>query len=292
MPLPSAIKMLCNAHCALGENPLWNERDGCLYWTDITGGEVHRFHLENGRHEVIYTGSPVGGFTFQENDDLLLFRMEDVALLRTDGQVEVMRPFKDEGMARFNDVIADPQGRVFAGTIGTTETSGGLYRVETDGSIELLFRGTGVSNGMGFSPDLKIFYWTCSTRRRIYAFDYDADTGSLTREHILYQATDAEGIPDGMTVDAQGDIWSTRWDGHALKHHAPDGKVIETIEFPVVKVSSVCFGGANLDTLFCTSAGGSAEGESLDGAVFQLPASQRGRLEFRSKIQLQSQDLK
>jgi D-xylonolactonase len=224
----------------------------------------------------------VGGFTFQENGDLLLFRINDLALLRPDGSVKLLAPFADDGMTRFNDVLADPEGRVFAGTIGRTVESGGLFRFERDGTATLLFRGTGCANGMGFSPDLRTFYWTCSTRRRLYAFDYDRATGSLTRERILHEAPAAEGIPDGLTVDADGDLWSTRWDGFALIHHAPDGTVLEKFTLPVAKVTSVCFGGPYLDQFFLTTAGGAEGSNTLDGAIFQMPAGRQGRAEFRS----------
>ena len=280
------ITTLLNDHCELAENPLWNPDDGCLYWTDITGGTVHRFALAPKEHAIIYRGVTVGGFTFQENGELLLFRVHDLALLRPDGRVTVLREFADEGMERFNDVIADPDGRVFAGTIGISPSSGGLYRVDLDGTITLLFRGTGCSNGMGFSPDLAKFYWTCSTHRRIYEFDYDRTTGGLGPRRLLYQATDEEGIPDGMTVDRDGHLWSARWDGFAVLHHAPDGRVLEKFSFPVAKVSSLCFGGPHLDQFFVTTAGGMPGSESADGSIFQWNAGIEGPPEFRSRIGL------
>ena len=278
------ISTLLNDHCELGENPLWNDRDGCLYWTDITAGKLHRVHLVSAKHEVIYHDVPVGGFTLQADGALLLFRVDDLALLHADGRVEVLRAFSDDGAVRFNDVIADPEGRVFAGTIGCNETSGGLYLVDRDGTITLLFRGTGVSNGMGFSPDLNTFYWTCSTRRRIYAFDYDRTDGMLTGERILYQATEAEGFPDGMTIDRNGHLWSARWDGSAVVQHAPDGRAIEKFAFPVGKVSSLCFGGPGLDELFVTTAGGVPGSNTEDGSVYRWNAGVSGSPGFRSRI--------
>lgn len=278
------ITTLINEHCELAENPLWRVEDGCLYWADITGGKLHRFHVESGTHAIIYSGVTVGGFTFQANGDLLLFRVKDIALLHPDGVVEVLRQFEDEGTERFNDVIADPEGRVFAGMIGRSETSGGLWRMDTDGSMTLLFRGTGCSNGMGFSPDVTKFYWTCSTRRRIFEFDYDRATGCLSGERMLYQADANEGIPDGMTVDRDGHIWSARWDGYTVVHHATDGTVIERIPFPVGKITSLCFGGPRFDQLFVTSAGGLPGSDTGDGSVYQFPAGVAGPAEFESRI--------
>src|ERR1043166_884438 len=153
-PALTMIGTLINEHCQLAENPLWREEDGCLFWTDIEGGNIHRIHLATKRHDLVYSGEKVGGFTFEANGDLLLFRVNDFAVLRPDGGVETVRAFADEGSERFNDVIAAPDGCVFAGTIGKTDTSGGLFRVECDGSCTPLFRGSGCSNGMGFSPDL------------------------------------------------------------------------------------------------------------------------------------------
>ncbi len=277
-------ELLINLHCELGENPLWNADDGCLYWSDITGGKVHRLHLATRRHEEVYSGGTVGGFTFEANGDLLLFRVSDIAVLHPDRVVETVRSFDDEGSVRFNDVIAAPDGSVFAGTIGKTDTSGGLFRVECDGSCTLLFRGTGCSNGMGFSPDLRTFFWTCSTRRKIFAFDYDRSTGRLSAERVLYSATEDEGIPDGMTVDREGHVWSARWDGHSIVHHAPDGTPLGTMAFPVAKVTSLCFGGPELDQMLITTAGGTPDGSGADGAIFRCNAGVSGPQEFRSRI--------
>ena len=282
----SAIRpeTLINLHCELGENPLWNADDGCLYWTDITGGKIHRLHLATRQHTQIYSGGTVGGFTFEANGDLLLFRVHDIAVLHPDGGVETVRAFDDEGSERFNDVIAAPDGCVFAGTIGRTDTSGGLFRVECDGSCTLLFRGTGCSNGMGFSPDQRTFYWTCSTRRTIYVFDYDPPTGRLSGERAFYTAPASEGIPDGMAVDRNGHVWSARWDGFSIVHHAADGTVIETIPFPVAKVSSLCFSGPALDQMLITTAGGTADSTGADGSIYQCSPGVQGSQEFRSRI--------
>ena len=280
----SSPKTLINLYCQLGENPLWQADDGNLYWTDITGGKIHRFHLATSKHTPLYSGESVGGFTFEANGDLLLFRVRDVAVLRRDGQVEIVRTFADEGIERFNDVIADPEGRVFAGTIGRTKTSGGLFRLDRDGTFTLLFRGTGCSNGMGFSPDLTKFYWTCSTRRTIFVFDYDRATGDLSGERIFYEAPPSEGIPDGMAVDRAGHVWSARWDGFSIAHHAQDGALIELIPFPVAKVSSLCFGGPALDQLLVTTAGGVPDSGSADGAVYQWAPGVQGSSEFRSRL--------
>jgi D-xylonolactonase len=262
---------------------VWNLERRCVYWTDIIAGRLFRLDLASAKFKVIYHDIPVGGFTVQDNGDLLLFRVNDIALLRLDGSVSVLRPFADEGMARFNDVIADPTGRVFAGTIGNTDESGGLYRFERDGLVTKLLAGTGCSNGMGFSRDCKTFYWACSTTRRIFQFDYDQASGDICNRRLFYEASSGEGIPDGLAVDVKGCVWSARWGGAVVVRHAPNGQVLGSIQFTAKNVTSVCFGGEKLDQLFITSA---KEGDraSAAGSLFQTCLPVRGLRRFKSRI--------
>jgi sugar lactone lactonase YvrE len=283
MIIPSLV---VNGHCQLAENPLWRAEDNALYWTDIEAGKLFRYHAASGVHETIYEGESVGGFTFQEDGALLLFRVRDIALLRNDGSVQSIIPFQREGAVRFNDVIADPEGRVFAGTIGRTSTSGGLYRLDPDGMITELFTGTGCSNGMGFSPDLSAFYWSCTTTRRIFRFRYDRATGELSNREIFHEVAEGEGMPDGLCVDTSGSVWSARWEGYRIVKYSALGAIVGEIKFPVAKVTSMCFGGRDLDTLFVTTAGGSAESESQDGGIYAVPLPSLGLPEFRSRLRV------
>lgn len=270
--------------CELAENPLWDPELNRVYWTDITAGKMYSLDLNSGHHRLIYEGPTVGGFTIQQDGALLLFRIDDIALLQRNGTVSIQKKAAEAGMARFNDVIADPEGRVFAGTIGKTDQSGGLYRLDRCGTLTKLFSGTGCSNGMGFSLDATKFYWTCSTTRQIFQFDYDRSTGEISERRVFYSAPPGEGIPDGLVVDAEGCIWSARWDGASIIRHAPDGSVIMSIPFPVPKVTSLCFAGAKLDCLVVTTAK-QAEIPS-SGFLFQTNAPVRGSKEFRSGLGL------
>ena len=163
------MTLIVNEHCVTGENPYWNPDDQSVLWTDIPNGKLFRYVIETGSHSQIYEGPQVGGFTMQNDGSLLLFRETDIAVRGSDGSVDSLLSFSVPGMSRFNDVIADPEGRVFAGTCGRHPDCG-LHRLDPDGNITKLHAGTGISNGMGFSPDLKTFYWTDSTKRRIERF--------------------------------------------------------------------------------------------------------------------------
>jgi D-xylonolactonase len=281
--------VLVNEHCQVGENPLWDDRRNRLYWTDILGGKIFSWDAASARHHQVYEGEPVGGFTFQEDGALLLFRVNNIALLGDDGKVRVLRDGIDKEMDRFNDVIADPAGRVYAGTCGG-DGRGGLYRVERDLSVTRLFQGTNCSNGMGFTPDLRQMYWTCTTVNRIHRFDYEQSTGELTDRATLVQVNAGEGLADGMAVDGAGNLWSARWDGACIHCHSPTGEILRTMKFPVVKTSSITFGGENLTDMFITTAGGNgavgADNNPLNGALFRVRSNVRGRPAFRSRIEV------
>lgn len=278
--------LLVNEHCHTGENPYWSPNERAVYWTDIPAGRLFRLDLATGAHAEIYRGEPVGGFTMQADGSLLLFRVNDIAVLPRGGTERVLLPFESPDANRFNDVIADPEGRVFAGTMCKTPGTGGLYRLDLDGTITKLFLGTNTANGMGFSPDLRTFYWTDTTARSIFRFDYERATGVISNRSLFYEAPADEGKPDGLTIDEAGNVWTARWDGGAILQIDPSGKVLQKITLPVAKVSSCTFGGDDLSTLFVTTAGGQPSSQTLDGALFRIEVGTRGRQEFLSKILL------
>ena len=279
------VTLLIPSRCALGENPLWDDAKRIFYWTDIEAGEVHAWSEATGQARRIYAGPKVGGFTLEADGALALFRVNDIARLGDDGRCTRLIPFADDGSERFNDVTADPRGRVFAGTIGRSKTSGGVFRYDPDGGSRLLFRGTGVSNGMGFSPDLKTFYWTCSTTNRIYAFDYNVETGEVSRQRLIHQAGPTADIPDGMAMESSGSFWSARWDGSRLVRHQADGTVDGEIAIPTLRPTSCCFGGAKFDQLFVTSARLSDEAASnFAGGIFRVTGAGTGRAVWRSRV--------
>ena len=283
----SSVTAVANYHCITGENPLWNEREGRIYWEDIDSGRLFRAGHASLAHECFYEGPVVGGFTFQESDDLLLFEADRIATLDlSTGTRRVLAEGFDSAMERFNDLIADPEGRVFAGTIGKTNESGGLYRVDLDGTVTCLWKGTGCSNGMGFTSDLAHFFWTCSTTRRIDVADYDRATGALSGRRVFYAAPEGEGTPDGLAVDQVNHLWSARWGGSAVLELSAEAELLGRVEFPVSRVSSVTFGGPALDTLYVTTAGGRPGSDSDDGTLYRVSVAAAGRAPFRSRIRL------
>jgi D-xylonolactonase len=280
-------RVLVDTPCTLGENPLWHPEERRIYWTDIDEAKLHRAAADGGAHEVFEMGAKVGGFTLQEDGALLLFMARGAVKLWRNGEFStVIEEIPDERNNRFNDVIADPEGRVFCGVMTCEEHPGRLYRLDPDGALTQLLDGIGTSNGMGFTEDLRTMYYTDSHVGEIYAFDYDRATGAIANQRLFIKAPEEEGHTDGMTVDVEGCIWSARWGGSRLVRHAGDGAKLERYDFPAVRVSSVVFGGEDLADIFITTAGGQdrAQFGALAGALFHLRTGVKGRPEFRSRV--------
>jgi len=266
---------------------MWHPLERRVYWTDIPAGRMFRYDPSTGQHEQFYEGPQVGGFTIQPDGALLLFMEKGAVKIWRDGKLEaVIEELPEELGSRFNDVIADPAGRVFCGTMPTGERKGRLYRLDTDGTIHKLLDGIGCSNGMGFTADRKQMYYTDSAARQIHLFDYREDTGEISDQRLFLETPEGEGVPDGMTVDAEGYIWSARWDGSCVVRFDPEGKEVSRISFPARKVSCVTFGGDDLTDMYLTGAGGqdkAKEGPGA-GALFKINVGIKGVPEFFSRI--------
>jgi D-xylonolactonase len=298
-PHTAEPELIADYACVVGEGPLWHPREQRLYWIDIATGRIFRYDPQTDQsppHEQGYQGDVIGGFTIQDNGALLLFMAKGAIKRWRYGQSEptpIVNEIPEERATRFNDVIADPVGRVLCGTMGTQSRSGRLYRLDLDGTLTELFDGVGVSNGMGFSPDRQYLYYTDSAKRTIYRFHYDTDTGAITNrkdDAVFIQTPEGEGVPDGLTVDAEGYIWSARWDGGCLVRYTPEGVEDFRIAFPAKKVSSVTFGGKAYRDIYVTTAGGDKKDQEGTGAgaLFRLRLGIQGKPEFLSKIKTRS----
>ena len=282
-------ELMADYRCETGEGPLWHPMERQVYWSDIPQGRIFRLNPFSRRHEQIYEGRIVGGYTIQSDGSLLLFMDRGSVAVWRDGKLEyLVNEMEGETDNRFNDVAADPAGRVFCGTMPTDTRSATLYRMDTDGSITTVLEGVGLSNGIGFSPDQKQMYYTDSLARKIYIFDYDIDSGDITNQRVFVETPDDGSIPDGMTVDAEGYVWGARWDGSSLYRYNPDGEQVVQIQFPAKKVSSVIFGGVDLTDMYVTTAGGGNKAEEGPGAggLFRLNVGVQGKPEFLSRVGL------
>ena len=284
-------ELIADYNCVVGEGPLWHPDEQAVYWVDIPQGRLFRYDPASGDHSQIFESpQQIGGVAIQEDSSLLLFMERGaIAVLRNGGNLDYIIPeIPAERQTRFNDVCADPAGRVFCGTMPAPDHPGSLYRLDTDGSYTQILTGIGISNGIGFTPDRKRMYYTDSPTHNIYIFDYDIATGEISNQQIFVHTGESDGIPDGMTVDAEGCVWSARWDGSSLVRYSPQGEQERRIWFPARKVSSVIFGGADYTDMYITTAGGKdkpAEGPGA-GCLYRLNLGIQGKPEFRSRIAL------
>jgi D-xylono/L-arabinono-1,4-lactonase len=282
-------QLIADYACEIAENPLWHPIEQRLYWCDIPKGRLFRYDPAIGAHEQCYEGRMIGGFTIQADNSFLLFMDKgDVAIWRDGAPIKVIAQVTSECGSRFNDVIADPRGRVFCGTMSTEQGKGSLYRLDLDGSINRLLPDIGCSNGMAFTPDRKGFYYTDSFAREIYLFDYNAEDGSISNQRDFARFNESDGLPDGATLDAEGRLWSAMWDGSCVVRLLPDGGIDERILLPTRKASSLTFGGNDYTDIYITTAGGNtreADGD-LAGSLFRVRATRPGVPEFFSRILL------
>ncbi len=274
------IDMIADYACECGEGPLWHPTEQSVYWTDIPKGRLFRYNLQTGRHTCVMEDRPIGGYTLQADGSLLLFRDRGNIVTWRDGKIlnTIIDEIPDLLDTRFNDVCANHAGGVYCGTMSWKHGAGRLYHLAPDGAISLIQDGYGTPNGMGYSPDNQWLYYNDSGQGKTFRWTYDAKTGAIRDPLVLRDAKTSgdPGGPDGMTIDSEGFIWTARWDGSALLRHNPaDGAVCTKIDFPVKKVTSLCFAGDALDTMYVSTAGGwdrTANGP-LAGALFRVTHS-------------------
>jgi D-xylono/L-arabinono-1,4-lactonase len=282
-------ELVADYACHTGENPLWHPDEKRLYWTDIPTGRLFRLEPDTGRHEQFYEGEVVGGFTFQRDGSLLLFGERGSVRSWREGRVRTLiEELPDERDTRFNDVSADPEGRVFCGTMPGKDHHARLYRLDPDGTVKTVLDDIGLSNGLGFSPDRSLLYYTDTGNQVIYVFDYDAETGSALNQRVFARVSRDTGSPDGLVVDAEGGIWSAHWGGGCIVRYTAEGELERQIEIPTAKVTSMAFGGAALNELFVTTAGGDDRGENGEGAgaLYRVRPGVCGQREYFSRIRV------
>lgn len=274
----SVAKLLVDAADTLGEGPHWSSRDGCLYRVDIVAGCIHATTATGeGVGSAIQLGGQVGLVVPHVGGGLVAARDGD--LVRLDGHAPqtLCRLEHDRPGNRLNDGKCDAAGRLWVGSLSMSgETGAGrLWRVAADGTATAVLDGLDIANGLGWSPDGRTCYVTDSGRGTIFRHAFEPATGELGERQVFARVDPADGVPDGLAVDAEGFVWTALWDGAGLRRLDPDGRLERAVALPVPRPTSCAFGGAQLSTLYITSArvGLSASALAsapLSGGVFTL----------------------
>jgi sugar lactone lactonase YvrE len=278
--MPPVFEVAFDVRAGLGEGALWDWRHGALVSVDILAGRVLVGDPDDGSTHEIVVGQPVGAALLQREHELLLAVRDGFASvdLRDDALTEGPRVEADEPGMRMNDAACDAAGRCFAGTMEFDGSGrlGALYRLDPDLSVRPVLDGFEVSNGIGWSLSGEAMYHIDSQRHRVDVYDYDAATGTPSNGRPLAVMDADQGLPDGLTVDAEGGIWVGFWDGAALRRYSPDGALTEQLDFPAARPTKPAFGGPDLDRLYVTSATLDSGATDPGGAVFVAQPGVRG----------------
>jgi sugar lactone lactonase YvrE len=254
----------CVLECAnhLGEGPVWDVEEQCLYWVDSTGRRVGnpaiwRWDPGTGTAKTWTVEHDIGAMALRKGGGAVLALNDGFYTFDfNSGQIELVAKIDDNaGRARLNDGKCDRRGRFLAGGMDDKEELGicGLWRLDPDFSLARLDDGIICSNGPCWSPDDRTFYFADTFRREIWAYDYDIGTGGVANRRVFASTKDDIGFADGSTVDAEGFVWNAQVIGGDLVRYAPDGSVDRRIGMPVKNITSVMFGGRNLDEIYVTS---------------------------------------
>ncbi|MBO9356710.1 SMP-30/gluconolactonase/LRE family protein [Bordetella petrii] len=252
------IEIVVDVKTTLGEGPLWDVDEQRLYWIDSADGRVFRCTADGREVRAWDLPQKIGSMALRKQGGAVLSLARGFHFLDFGtGELElIVDPEPDKPANRLNDGKVDRQGRFLAGSMDTNEDgpNGALYRLDPDLSLHTLERGIVVSNGPCWSPDGNTFYFNDTWSGEVWAYDYDQQTGKVSnrRTHARVDMSGGGGA-DGSTVDADGYLWNALVYDGKLVRYAPDGSVDRVIEMPVKKVTSVMFGGPDLDVLYVTS---------------------------------------
>jgi len=284
-------ELILDARNATGESPVWSTAQQALYWVDIPAKRLHRWCPADGKSQSWQTSQMLACIA-QAGNGSWVAAMENGLFAITphaDGSLD-SRLLASVTHAlpemRFNDGRCDRQGRFWAGTMLMNMAAGApvgaMYRYSA-GQVEPLkaqLDGFIVPNGLAFSPDGKTMYLSDSHPdvQKIWAFDYDTDTGIPHDRRLFVDMTEHPGRPDGAAVDADGCYWICGNDAGLIHRFTPDGKLDRSLSVPVKKPAMCAFGGADLDTLFVTSIRpvGDTSDQPLAGGVFALSPGVKG----------------
>ena len=280
------FQALIHYHNDLGEGPMWDAREGALFWLDINRAKIQRYDPQSKDVKVFdmpmrvtalglrrrggFVAATEKGFHFWDGKSTLL--------------EFISHPEEGKAGARFNDGKVDRAGRFWAGTMDARNATSALYRLDADLSVNRMEAGITISNGIGWSTDNRKMYFVDTLHYTVYEYAFNLQSGAISNRKVFLQVDKDGGVPDGLTVDSQGYVWIAFYDGWKVVRYTPDGKEDARVELPVARPTCPAFGGAELDQLYVTTAiDGLTEEElakqPLAGDVFVIEAGVRGLAE-------------
>ena len=295
-----SLELLVSQNDRCGECPIWDAESQRLIWNDMNASRVFAYDWKSGKVETLDNKElNAAGMAFNSNGELVFAGTGGLHLWRESGEHRTLLTHHNDQALNFNNILANPHGGLYAGTWywGATEYEklGKLYLIEPDDSVTVQDEGIQLSNGLGLSPDEKTLYYADSTARKIYAYDVNATSGALSNRRVFVDVPTTEGIPDGLTVDSQGHVWSAQWYGSQIVRYDSDGKVERRIQVPAWQVTCMAFGGPDWNELYITTAGEDwstryaplgydSSRVHIGGELYRLKLDIQGKPEYKTKF--------
>lgn len=292
------------AHCvvaagdAVGEGALWSPQDCTVYWTDVCRFLIHSHHTETHSFKTWIFDEPVVALALTTEPGRLLVALGSKLVWwwpESDRRVDHGFVLTDYPRVRLNDGRADPEGNFWVGSMrnnvlpnGELGEAGGqdgvMYRISPSGDVSECISQLGIANTLCWSPDKKTFYTADTLANAVWAYDFDASTGSLGQRRNFLCGYPL-GAPDGSAMDAEGYLWNCRFGGHQIVRVSPEGVVDRIIQMPVKNITTAAFGGPDLKTLYVTTASVLRDpGERLAGSLWSIVCEVPGLPQYLVKV--------
>ena len=281
-----------------GEGVVWHAAHNAVYWSDINRFLIHCLSLADSSVRSWIFEEPVTALCLTDRDDVLEVVLGSSVILWEPGRdLRHDALFRLDGWpsVRLNEARPDPRGSLWAGSMrnnvhpdGSSGEVGGqdgiLVRIDPNGRASCFREKIGISNTLAWSPDQRHFYFGDTLANVIWVYDYDASTGAISNERPFLEGF-GRGYPDGSAVDSEGYLWNCRFCGNCIVRVAPDGKIDRVVEMPVKNITTCTFGGADLQTLFVSTASAEApRGDRLAGSLFAIRTDVKGQPENRFSL--------
>ena len=294
-----ALSVIADYEDLCGEGPLWDGTAKRLYWTDVLRRRFYCYDWAARTHWLVQEGLEINSAAFNRPGGFVVCNGSGAWLWEQGNPPRLLADQADGSRCHLNDCIADPSGRLLVGSYFYDPANeyplGKLIRIDCDGTAHVIDDGFHLANGLGFSVDGQSLYFTDSIARLIYVYDYKIASGEVQNRRTFVKVPDTHGIPDGLTVDAEGFVWSAEWYGSQVIRYDPDGKIERRIEMPAKQTSSITFGGPDLTDIFITSAakpdptpvlspGYEPDTGYLGGALYHINLDIQGKAEFVADI--------
>jgi len=279
------VQLLDDAAAVCGESPIWDPEAGCIWWTDTASSLVHSWNPAKGEAASREAGHTVRALARAGGGKLVLVCADGIYLFSPDNSTRLLcDPERGRAGMMPDDGTVDPAGRFLFNTYSTVALDareGAIYSLDAAGKLLMVDSGLALPNGMAFSLDGRTMYVAEMFANRILRYDYNPSSGLASGRALFASVPAAEGMPDGLIVDAEGCVWSAHWGGWRITRYRPDGNVDLVLPMPFATATCMGFGGPELEDLYITSATAGLSPDELarsqsPGGFFVIRGAGRG----------------